>query len=481
MRFCVWGVLAAAIAVSGCDLDPEYQAPKVALPSHFDDAPGAAQSASPGGQWWREFRDAQLTEFEDKVDEANPDLAAALAHAQAALARAQAAAATQYPELDAGGQVTANKQSDDRPLRSANQPTYYGDNRLSAIVPAYEIDIWGRVADIVKAARAEADVSADAFSDAKIELHAELARDYVDLRGLDAEANLLARTIDIYRSALDLTHSRVAASISPPMDEERAKTQLATAQASASDLALRRAALVNAIATLTGVAAPGFHIAPSMSEIPLPRRPGATPGAVLLRRPDVAAGERETEAVSARIGVARAAFYPRFTIGLLGGTEDTGFNLLSLTNSTYALGPAVSVPIFDFGLREAELKEAQTRFKAAAESYRSTVLKALQDVQDSLSALHWLADEARHAQVAAEAARKTADMSMALYKNGASSYLDVVTAQNASLDADRSVIALRALQLRAEVALMLALGGGWTPDNSDRTQILTADDAGLNH
>jgi len=466
MRFRCWGVMAALIVVSGCDLDPGYQPPKVALPAHFDDASGGRQSASPDAEWWRAFRDAQLSALEDKIEEANPDLAAALAHAQAAAARADAAASTQYPELDAGAQVTANKQSDDRPLRSPDQPTYFGDNRLTAVVPAYEIDIWGRVADIVKTARAEADISADSYSEARIELHADLARDYVDLRGLDAEADLLKRTIDIYRSALDLTHSRVTANISPPLDEERAKNQLATAEAAASDLALRRAALVTAIATLTGAAAPGFHIAPSMARIAFPARPRTTPGSVLLRRPDVAVAERDVEAWSARIGVARAAFYPKFTIGLLGGTQDTGFNLLSLTNSAYSLGPAASMPIFDFGLRESELKEAQDRFKAAAENYRSTVLRSLQDVQNSLSALRWLADEARHTQVAAEAARKTADMSMALYKDGASSYLDVFTAQNEALVAERATIVLRTLQLKANVSLMLALGGGWTHDAS---------------
>jgi outer membrane protein, multidrug efflux system len=470
MRFRVWLMMTAALALGGCELDPAYAPPKVAMPAHFDDADKkAARAVQP--QWWHEFRDATLDRLEQQVDAANPDLKAALANAEFALARAEAATSGLYPELDAGASITANKQSDDRPLRSADQPTYYGNNQLYATVASYEIDIWGRVADIVKAANADAQASADAYGLAQLELHAALARAYVDLRGLDAESRLVSDTITNYRSSLDLTHSRVAANISPPMDEERAKTQLATAEAEAADLSRRRATLVDAIATLAGAAAPGFSIKPSLAAMSFPQRPRTAPGDVLLRRPDVAQAEREAASASALIGAARAAFLPKFTIGLIGGTQDTGFNLLSLTNSAYTVGPAVSAPIFDFGLRAAQLKEAQARFKGASENYRASVLNALKDVQNSLSDLRWLAEQERQTQLAAEAARKTSDMSMALYRDGAASYLDVFTAQNAALDEERSAIALRSLQLRANISLMLALGGGWTPEAVEKPEM----------
>ena len=144
-----------------------------------------------------------------------------------------------FPQVDAIGHVTANKQSNNRPLRSANQPTYYGDNLIGAQA-SYEVDIWGRVRDIAASANATAEASADALDQARLELHAELARDYIDLRGLDDEAKLLADTIGIYRSALDLTKSRLQAQIASPVDVDRAQTQLSSAEAQASDLALRR-------------------------------------------------------------------------------------------------------------------------------------------------------------------------------------------------------------------------------------------------
>ena len=259
--------------------------------------------------------------------------------------------------------LSANKQSANRPLRSATQPTYYGNNQLYAAVASYELDVWSRVADIVKAAEANAVATGYAFEDARLELHAELARDYIDLRGFDAQAKLLADTITIYSSALNLTRERLKAKIAPPIDEQRALTELNDAEAQASDLALRRTALVDAIATLTGVAAAQYKLAPSAALMAFPRRPRAAPGDVLRRRPDVASAEREAYAASEYIGVATAAFYPRFTIGLIGGTNDTALRLFDPANTFYSIGPSVSAPIFDFGLRQAELEEAKARFK----------------------------------------------------------------------------------------------------------------------
>ena len=192
--------------------------------------------------WWLTFKDRTLNNLQTEVDEANPDLAAAVAANDEAVARANAALSNAYPQFHGVPHFLANKQSANRPLRSANQPTYYGDNVLGAQV-AYEIDIWGRVRDLVNSANANAEASADALADARLELHAELARDYVNLRGLDDETKLFADTIAIYRSALKLTQERLAAQIASPVDVDRAQAQLSSAEALASDLALNRARL----------------------------------------------------------------------------------------------------------------------------------------------------------------------------------------------------------------------------------------------
>jgi multidrug efflux system outer membrane protein len=449
----------AALGLQGCDLDQTYSTPKVALPAQFSDGGGAGE---PGAFWWREFHDPTLDRLEADVDTANPDLAAAFASYQAASARADAATAGLFPEIDFDGSLSYNKQSANRPLRSKDQPTYYGANQVMGGVPSYELDVWGRVRDLVTAANADAQAASAALADARLNLHGQLARAFVDLRGLDAEAKLLADTIAVYRSALQLTRDRLTAKIAPPVDEQRAETQLATAEAQASDLAARRSGLVDAIATLAGKPAAGFRLPLSPAPVAFPRRPRAVPGEVLRRRPDVAEAERETAAAAALVGEATAARYPRFTIGLMGGTQDTGLDLLNMQNSLWSLGPSVSVPLLDFGLREAQLKEAKAKFRANSEHYRSTVLNAVREVQDDLSALRWLAQESQQMDHAAAAAQKALDMSMALYRDGASSYLDVVTAQDAALSAERAAIGVRTRELQANVGLILALGGGWT-------------------
>ena len=273
MKTCLWVGLAALLA--GCDAIPLTPAPIAAVPAHYDDA--GAEGSAPAALWWRDFRDLTLNRLEAEVDAANPDLAAALASYQAARANAEAATSGLFPEVDFNGGLSYNRQSDNRPLRSKNQPTYYGANQVEAGVAGYEIDVWGRVRDLIKAADANAQAVGDALAYARLSLHAELARDYVELRGLDAQAQVLADTIKAYQSALQLTRDRLSAKIAPPIDEQRAQAQLATAQAQATDLSVRRPALVSAIGTLAGKPAPGFHLPPNGVVLPYPRRPRAVP------------------------------------------------------------------------------------------------------------------------------------------------------------------------------------------------------------
>ena len=226
---------------------------------------------------------------------------------------------------------------------------------------------------------------------------------------------------------------------------------------------LRRTTMENAIAALVGQSASSFSIPQSARLPPVPKTPRATPADVLRRRPDVAEAERSTAAANFGVGAARADFFPRFALIGLGGTQDTGFRLFNPGNVMGTIGPTVDLPLFDAGLREAELKVAKAEFTQAAEGYRSTVLKALKDVQDSLSGLRWLAAERRQTETAAVAARQASDLSLTLYRDGAASFLDVVTAQSAALDAERETVVLHARELTTDIGLMLALGGGWTP------------------
>jgi len=461
MKWRPWLAAPIAFALGGCDFAPRYAPPAVAVPAKFKDATAEARTLSAAGMWWLTFRDRTLNDLQAQVDAANPNLAAAVAANDAAVARANAALSSAYPQVHSVDHFLANKQSLNRPLRSASQPLYYGDNLLGAQT-SYEIDIWGRVRDIVNSANATAEASADALADARLELHAELARDYVNLRGLDDEAKLFADTIAIYRDALKLTRQRLEAQIASPVDVDRAQTQLSATEALASDLALNRARFEDSIAALVGKAAPSFRIAPSATPLRMPKPPRAVPADVLRNRPDVAESERLTAAASELVGASRANFFPKVSLLALGGTQDTNFRLFNPENLFGTIGPTIDIPLFDAGLRQAELEIAKAQFTEAAENYRATVLRALQEVQDQLSSLRWLADEAAQTTTAAVAARKAADLSLTLYRDGASSYLDVVTAQSAALDAERLEIALHTRQQVAVIGLMLALGGGWS-------------------
>ena len=463
MRLGVWLAAATAITLSGCDFAPKYAPPSMELPAHFKDV-GRGVAALPGnGEWWGAFRDRKLNELEAQVDAANPDIAAAVAAYDRSRALISAAEAGLLPEVDAAGDLSSNKQSAHRPLRSADQPTYYGANQIDMQV-SYEVDLWGRVRDLVKAAKADAQADRDALEATRLSLHGELARAYINLRGLDSESKLYADTIAIYRQAFDLTKSRLEAKIASPIDVDRAQTQLSSAEAQAADLGLRRANLEDAVAALVGKAAPGFAAPIAASPIALPRRPRGVPAEILVRRPDVAEQERLTAAASERIGVRTADFYPRFTLNLIGGTQDTGVRLFDPANAFGSIGPSVSVPLLDWGLRQSYLEAAQAAFREAAANYRASVLRAVREVQDALSGLSWLDRETRATETAAAAARRAAGMSLVLYRDGAASYLDVVTAQNAALDAERQAIELHTRELEVTVDLMLALGGGWTVD-----------------
>jgi outer membrane protein, multidrug efflux system len=461
MKWRPWFAAPIALALGGCDFAPRYAPPSVATPSKFKDETAGGGTLPASGEWWLSFHDRTLDELQAQVDAANPDLAAAVAANDAAVARANAALSAAYPQVDAVPHFLANKQSANRPLRSANQPTYYGDNLIGAQT-SYEIDIWGRVRDLVNSANANAEASADALADARLELHAELARDYVNLRGFDDQAKLFADTITIYRSALKLTQDRLAANIASPVDVDRAQAQLSSAEALLSDLKRERATLENSIAALVGKSAAAFSVERSSRRLPLPKAPRTVPADVLRNRPDVAQAERVTAAASERIGASRANFFPRLSLIALGGTQDTNFRLFNPSNLFGTIGPSIDIPLFDAGLRQAELQISKAQFTEAAEDYRATVLRAMKEVQDELSSLRWLADEYNQTTTAATAARKAADLSLTLYRDGASSYLDVVTAQSVALDAERLAIALRTRQLVADIGLMLALGGGWT-------------------
>lgn len=459
MMFLRIAAAAAVLCVAGCDLAPQYDPPSFTTPSQYKTG-AKLLSGMNAPEWWRAFRDRELDDLETRLESSNPDLASAVARYDRSRAFLAVAETGLYPTLDFQGSLSENRQSNNRPLRSKGQPNHYGSNQAFGVV-SYEFDIWGRIRDRIAIARALSQADQDLLDQTRLVLRSELARDYVLLRGFDLDAQLLTRTLKLYRDALTLTRSRVEGHIAPPIDTERAIVQVANVEAQIAEVAQSRAKTENAIAALIGEPASGFKVAVRQAPLASPKLPRSAPSDLLERRPDIAASERGLYAASEAIGVARSAFFPRFSILLAGGTQDTHIRLTDLANSAWSVGPEVSMPIFDAGLRMAELDAAHADFRDAAGKYRSTVLAAFQEVEDSLAAMYWLARELRALSTSATAAGNASTMALSLYRDGAASFLDVVTAQDAALSAERAEISARTRVLEANVQLMLALGGGW--------------------
>ena len=455
---------AGLLAFSGCDLAPPYKAPLVSVPVDYKEA-GKWQEAKPAdtaprGEWWRIYNDNTLNELEGRIDSGSPDLAAALAVYNRALAISDEAVAGLFPTLAVGGRSTENRQSNRRPLRRPGQPNQYLDNAITAQA-SYEVDVWERVANTIRSGKAAAQASAADLETVRLSLHAELASDYVTMRGLDVETQLLRETVFAYGKALELVQNRLAGKIASELDVTRAQTQLSFAQAQLTDQQSRRALLEHALAVLVGVSPSELSIPSVPIDLQVPVVAAGLPSTLLQRRPDIASTERIVAASNAAIGVARAAFYPTISLNVLLGLEDTGFNLFGAPNDLWALGPGLFLPVFEGGLRRAQEAAAVAAYELAVANYKQTVLTAFQDVEDELSLLRLLGEEEKSENAAVKAAKQTVAISLSLYKDGAISYLEVVTAQESELQAEQTSIELHTRRMEASVGLIRALGGGW--------------------
>ncbi|WP_323119640.1 efflux transporter outer membrane subunit [Burkholderia alba] len=462
----LYAALAGVALVTGCSFAPTYHVPATAIPTAFKEA-GAWQQASPADRfprdaWWTVYRDTALDALELQVARANPDVAAAVARHDEAGAYLDEARAGFFPTLGAGAGVSSNRQSERRPLRGSDQPNVYGANTLQ-LGASYDLDLWGKVRNEVAAGRADLQASAGDLASVRLSLQASLADAYFNARGLDEQQKLLADTISTYQRALELTMSRHAGGIASDLDVSRAQTQLDSARAAAEDVRARRALYEHAIATLTGVPASSFSLPPSLDAAYLPSIPAGIPAALLQRRPDIAAAERRVAAANAKIGVARAAFFPDLSLGLDGGYQsDTLSPWLVAPNEIWSIGPSLVMTLFDGGRREAVTQAARAQLAENGAHYKSVVLQAFQQVEDNLALLHHLGDEAAREDSALAAARRTLQLSMSQYRDGVVSYLEVVTAQTTELNTEIDALNLDTRRRLASVGLIEALGGGWS-------------------
>ncbi|NKF24167.1 efflux transporter outer membrane subunit [Solimonas marina] len=475
------GAIAAGLALSACSMAPKYIVPPVPLAEQYKEAAGQKdwQPAQPGdtisrGSWWQAYGDSTLDRLADQLERNSPDLAAALARYEQSNAYYQQTRSAYFPSLSLGGQYQPNRGSDMRPP-SGNSNRYY-DNDSLGLAASYELDLWGRVRNTVKAGRADLAAAAADLESAHLSLRAELVDDYLQLRGTDQTVQLLTDTVDAYQRALELTQTRRQGGIGSGLDVARAQTQLKSAQAQLATTQAQRAVLEHAIAILVGASPSTFSIAPDTTGLTLPNVPTDVPSTLLQRRPDIAAAERRTAAANAAVGVARAAWFPSLTLGgTVGYSSYEGSDWFQASNLFWSIGPTLAVDLFDGGKRKAQVRQARAALDEAGASYRSTVLNAFAQVEDNLSKLDHYRDAAAQEDEAVKAAKQAVEYSTIRYREGVVNYLEVTTAQTAALEAQRAQVTINTDRLRASVALIRALGGGWKVGDDPMTSVAATD------
>ncbi len=465
-RACRAGTLSIAVfLLGGCAVGPKYVRPSTEAPPGYKEI-GDWKVAQPSdalvkGKWWETYNDPQLDALEEQVSVSNQTLKAAQAQFLQARAAVRVARAGFFPDVTAGVSASQTRQSQNRALFGAASPVEYTDIQLPVDV-AYEPDVWGRVRRTVEAARSEAQASGADLASVDLSLHAELALDYFQLRGLDSEKQLLDSTVVAYEKALELTRSRYQGGIASAVDLAQAQTQLETTRAEAVDVGVQRAAFEHAIAVLIGKPAAEFTLPSAPLMEPPPVIPPGMPSELLERRPDIAASERRVEEANAGIGVARAAYFPLVLLAGAGGVESGKIsNLFQGASGFWSLAGSAAELVFDGGQRRGLTEQARAAYAQAVDQYRQTVLTAFGEVEDNLAALRILQDEAKTEEGAVAAAQHFLDLSNSRYKGGVASYLEVTTAQSAALADERTAVDILTRRMAASVLLVKALGGGW--------------------
>jgi len=456
----------AALQLSGCVVGPKYHPPAVQPPAAYKEVgdwkPAQPNDQNLGGTWWTIFQDPQLNTLEEQVNVSNQNLKAAEAQFRQARAALRYYRADYYPTVTYGPSATRDRISSRRPpATSIFDGITYNDFVLPFSV-AYQADVWGRVRKNVESYREQAQASAADLATVNLSMHADLAVDYFQARSLDAEEQLLNSTVKQYEQALELTESRFQGGIASEVEVEQAKTILQTTRAEAIDVGVLRAQYEHAVAILIGKAPAEFSLPPLPLTTAPPHIPIGLPSELLERRPDIAAAERLVASANAQIGVAKAAYYPVISLGGTGGFESSSITtLLNGPSGFWSFGLSAVGTVFDVGRRRAFTDQARAAYDSQVANYRQTVLNGFQQVEDNLAAVRILENEAKVQDEAVAAAQHSLDLSITRYKGGVTSYLEVITAQNAALVDEVTAVNILGRRMANTVLLIQALGGGW--------------------
>ena len=467
-------ILATAAGCQYLSVGPVYHRPSIEVPQDYKEArdwkPAEPQDTKPRGNWWDLYDDPDLDAFMRQVALSNQNVRLAAARYDQAVALLGNARSGYFPTITADVSSTRSQNAltvgggGTTSASAAGGSGTRTQDRVSATMK-WELDVWGRIRRTVESNRESAQASAGDLAGALLSAQATLAQSYFQLRVTDLDRALLERSMDGYQKALEVTRNRYQAGVAQRSDVTQAQTQLENARAQWLDLGITRATLGHAIAVLIGKPPAALSIERKDETPAIPAIPLTLPSQLLERRPDIAAAERRTAAANAQIGIARAAWFPALSLGATGGYASNSFSkLFEVPNRFWSLGPDLAGTLIDFGARHYQVRAAIANYDQNVASYRQTVLSAFQDVEDNLATLAVLARESIAERAAADAAAETLAIAQNQYKAGTVDYLNVVSAQNASLAAERAWRDITNRSLAASVGLLKAVGGGWSTD-----------------
>jgi NodT family efflux transporter outer membrane factor (OMF) lipoprotein len=453
---------AVALVLSACAVGPDYKKPDVATPEKFKEAGdwvvAKPSDAAPKGKWWEAFQDPVLNGLTEQVSVSNQTLAAAEARFRQAQSAVVLARSGLFPTI--GYDVNATRQGQGTGVITGNG---VGNHYTAELNARWEIDLWGSVRRQIEAAKATEQASAADLENARLSLQAQLVTNYFLLRVADVQAALLDDTVKAFQTNLTVTQNRYAAGVAGKVDVVQAQAQLLGTQANVVDLRATRATLEHSIAALMGKAPADFSL-PALAKFDphIPAVPPGLPSTLLERRPDVAEAERNMAAANARIGVAKAAYFPALGLtGSIGQAGSTTSQLLKAPFRVWAVGADLAGTLIDFGARSSQVDSARAAYDEQVANYRQTAIAAFQEVEDNLASVHWLTDENQVQLDTVRAARESVVLTVNQYKAGTVSYLNVVTVQATQLNEERNLVILMGRRLSSLVTLMRALGGTW--------------------
>jgi NodT family efflux transporter outer membrane factor (OMF) lipoprotein len=473
--------LAAGIAVllllDGCVVGPKYHRAPVDTPAAYKELDGwkvaQPQDTSLRGKWWEAFGDPQLNSLEEQVNVSNQNIAAAAASFLVARAVVKEARAQLFPTVTVGPGATWEHPSSTLQANAPATGTTGGTGTTQTpvgtvadyILPfdaSYQVDLWGKIRNQVKANVYAAQASAADLQNVRLTAQAEVAVDYFQIRAQDAQKQLLDQTVKAYQESLDLTRALYQTGIDSDESVAQAETQLDTAKAQDTNLGILRAQYEHAIAVLVGKPASSFSIPVAPLDANPPEIPVGIPSQLLERRPDVAAGERSMAQANAQIGVARAAYFPSLTLSASAGLESSSIaKLFTWPSRFFSAGPQMSETLFDGGLRRATMQQFRANYEETIANYRQDILTAFQQVEDNLASLRILSQELEEQDEAVTSAQRNLTIANDRYRLGLDPYLNVITAQTALLSNEQTSVNLKMERMTSSVQLIEALGGGW--------------------